>query len=103
MAAMEDIRDIRRQLGLTQIEFADRLGLHQSTISRMEGGSLPLDKRTTLAAQALLARSGEGVANASSAVIEVPSAQTNTADSGAASPGISDGISRNDSTVRGAA
>jgi transcriptional regulator with XRE-family HTH domain len=54
---MEDIRDIRRQLGLTQSEFADRLGLHQSTISRFERGDLPVDKRTVLAAQALLAAS----------------------------------------------
>jgi transcriptional regulator with XRE-family HTH domain len=54
---MEDIRDIRRQLGLTQTEFADRLGLHQSTISRFERGDLPIDKRTVLAAQALLASS----------------------------------------------
>lgn len=53
---MEDIRDIRRHLGLTQSEFADRLGLHQSTISRFESGDLPLDKRTVLAAQALLSQ-----------------------------------------------
>jgi hypothetical protein len=33
---------------------ADKLGLHQSTISRFETGELPLDKRTLLAAQALL-------------------------------------------------
>lgn len=56
-AAMDNIRDIRRQLGLTQIEMAERLGLHQSTISRFESGELPVDKRTALAAQALLARS----------------------------------------------
>lgn len=54
---MEDIRRIRTRLGLTQIEFAERLGLHQSTISRFETGELPTDKRTILAAQALLAAS----------------------------------------------
>lgn len=53
MAAMEELRTIRTELGLTQAEFADRLGLHQSTISRFEKGDLPLDKRTLLAAQAL--------------------------------------------------
>ena len=55
-APMDNIRDIRRQLGLTQIEMAERLGLHQSTISRFESGDLPVDKRTALAAKALLAQ-----------------------------------------------
>ena len=50
---MDNIRDIRRQLGLTQCEMADRLGLNQSTISRFERGDLPVDKRTMLAARAL--------------------------------------------------
>lgn len=50
---MDELRTIRTELGLTQAEFADRLGLHQSTISRFEKGDLPLDKRTLLAAQAL--------------------------------------------------
>jgi len=51
---MTDIRQIRQALGLTQTDFAERLGLHQSTISRFEKGALPVDKRTELAAQALL-------------------------------------------------
>lgn len=50
---MEQLRDIRKALGLTQAEFAARLGLHQSTVSKFENGELPLDKRTLLAAQAL--------------------------------------------------
>lgn len=52
---MDDIRHIRQALGLTQADFAEKLGLHQSTISRFEKGALPLDKRTLLAARALLA------------------------------------------------
>lgn len=56
LAFMEDIRDIRRQLGLTQTEMADRLGLNQSTICRLERGTLTVDKRTALAVQALLAQ-----------------------------------------------
>jgi transcriptional regulator with XRE-family HTH domain len=52
---MDDIRHIRQTLGLTQAEFADKLGLHQATISKFEKGGLPVDKRTLLAAQALLA------------------------------------------------
>lgn len=59
---MDDIRDIRSRLGLTQIEFADKLGLHQSTISRLESGDLPVDKRTSLAVQALIAAADSAAA-----------------------------------------
>lgn len=52
---MDNLRDIRRRLGLTQIEMGERLGLDQSTISRLENGALAVDKRTALALQALLA------------------------------------------------
>ncbi|SKB26943.1 helix-turn-helix domain-containing protein [Sphingopyxis flava] len=52
---MDNLRDIRRQLGLTQIEMGEQLGLDQSTISRFESGALAMDKRTKLAVQALLA------------------------------------------------
>lgn len=51
---MDDLQTIRKALNLSQAELADKLGLHQSTISRFETGELPLDKRTLLAAQALL-------------------------------------------------
>lgn len=54
---MEDIRAIRSQLGLTQIGFAEKLGLHQSTISRLETGEMEIDKRTRLAIRALVAES----------------------------------------------
>jgi predicted transcriptional regulator len=53
---MDDIRTIRRQLGVTQIELAEMLGLHQSTISRLEDGRLATDERTRLALEALVAR-----------------------------------------------
>lgn len=56
MHGMDTILSIRKALGLSQAEMADALGLHQSTISRFETGELPLDKRTLLAAQALLPR-----------------------------------------------
>lgn len=54
MQGMDDILSIRKALGLSQAEMADKLGLHQSTISRFERGDLPLDKRTLLAARALV-------------------------------------------------
>lgn len=52
---MTDMREIRRQLAMTQIELADELGVQQSTISKYERGDLPIDKRTQLALDALLA------------------------------------------------
>lgn len=53
---MQDIQSIRKALGLSQSEMADRLGLHQTTISRFERGELPTDKRTLLAAELLLSQ-----------------------------------------------
>lgn len=51
---MDNLRDIRRRLGLTQIEMGEKLGLDQSTISRLESGALVIDKRTSLAVQAIV-------------------------------------------------
>ena len=51
----ETIASIREALGLTQAEMADRLGLHQSTICRMEKDGVEPDKRTMIAARTLLA------------------------------------------------
>ena len=59
MSGMSKLKDIREALGLSQAEMADRLGVHQSTISRFETVNLPVDKRTMLAAQALLEREGK--------------------------------------------
>lgn len=59
---MDDIRTIRDALKLSQAEMAEKLGIHQSTISRFERNELPLDKRTLLAAQALLASSQSAAA-----------------------------------------
>lgn len=50
---MTDMRVIRQELKLTQAELAERLGVHQATISRFETGELPLDRRTELALLAL--------------------------------------------------
>jgi transcriptional regulator with XRE-family HTH domain len=57
---MTDVRAIRRQLGLSQGQLADKLGLNQSTISRFETGELPVDERTTLALDAIVMREGAG-------------------------------------------
>jgi len=53
---MSDFRSTRKELGLSQTDLADQLGLHQSTISRFENGTLPIDGRTRLALDALLMR-----------------------------------------------
>jgi len=52
---MTEMLQIRNKLGLSQAELAERLGLHQSTISRFERGELEADKRTILAVRALAA------------------------------------------------
>ncbi|NBC37339.1 helix-turn-helix domain-containing protein [Novosphingobium sp. FSY-8] len=53
---MSDIQTIRSQLGLSQAEMAEQLGLHQSTISRFERGDLIPDKRTLIAVRALASK-----------------------------------------------
>ena len=37
------IRELRKHLGLTQKEFADRLGIKPSAIANYEGGNVPID------------------------------------------------------------
>ena len=54
MASMSEIKAIRKELGLTQIEFGARLGIHQSQVSRWESGSVDPDVRTMMAARLLL-------------------------------------------------
>lgn len=56
---MMDVRAVRQELKLSQTELADKLGLHQTTISRFETGSLPVDRRTALALESLLSQQGE--------------------------------------------
>ena len=50
---MIDLAAIRKEMNLTQAELAEKLGLHQTTISRFETGEMQIDKRTQLAIEAL--------------------------------------------------
>lgn len=55
---MTDFKSIRAALGLSQDELAKKLGVTQSTVSRLETGAIPLADRTKLALEALCARAG---------------------------------------------
>jgi len=42
--APSDIKRHRRRLGLSQVELAQRLGVHPLTVSRWERGAVPMPK-----------------------------------------------------------
>ena len=44
-----DITRTREAMGLNKTELAARLGVHKSTITRIEAGSVKCDKRTYIA------------------------------------------------------
>lgn len=48
-----DIRAIRERHGVSQSELAAKLGVTQSTVSRLETGELKMNLRTRLAIEAL--------------------------------------------------
>lgn len=56
MGMAQDIRSVRDALQLSQAGLAAKLGVHQTTISRFENGTLPIDERTALALDALMLR-----------------------------------------------
>lgn len=45
----DELRDVRKQMGLTQTELANALGLSYKSIARMEQGSMPIEPRTAMA------------------------------------------------------
>lgn len=49
-----DLRAAREALGLTQTEFAARLGVHWTTVSRWENGRLPISKRVAMAVKGMM-------------------------------------------------
>lgn len=55
-----EIMSARKALKMTQARFAKALGMSQSAISKMENGALKIDRRTSLAIDALKAKHKEG-------------------------------------------
>ena len=51
------LKQARHALQLTQDAFAAALGIHQTTVARMEAGRLAIEPRTALAVECLLRRS----------------------------------------------
>lgn len=51
-----DITAFRQAHGLTQSALAEKLGVDQATISRLETGKLHINKRTLLALEAIKAK-----------------------------------------------
>lgn len=52
---MVDVKAFREELGLSQMALAELLGVNQATISRFENDSLPMNRRTALALEAIRA------------------------------------------------
>jgi DNA-binding transcriptional regulator YiaG len=51
----EEVRFIRKALGLSQAALADRLGVHRVSVARWESGEIPPDGPTSVAIRALAA------------------------------------------------
>ena len=51
------LKQARHALQMTQDALAGALGIHQTTVARMEAGRLAIEKRTELAVECLLRRS----------------------------------------------
>ena len=51
--ACMDIKALRKELGLTQSQLGDKLGLTQATVSRLESGEIKVDAVMRLALEHL--------------------------------------------------
>ncbi|MGT2513915.1 helix-turn-helix transcriptional regulator [Sphingomonas panni] len=45
----DDLRDLRKGLGMSQQELADKIGMSRKAISEMERAAAPIERRTELA------------------------------------------------------
>lgn len=49
----DDMRILRKEIGWSQQELADELGMSRKSIVEMEGGKAPIERRTELAVRML--------------------------------------------------
>ncbi|GLT00146.1 hypothetical protein GCM10007897_15300 [Sphingobium jiangsuense] len=49
----DELKELRKALGLSQQEFADALGVSRVLVGQMERGQAPIERRTALAARYL--------------------------------------------------
>ena len=59
----EQYKEIRRQLGFSQVALADRLGIARETVTRRELETQPITKEADFAIRYLLSATGEFDAN----------------------------------------
>lgn len=54
----EELRSLRKRAGMSQAELAEHIGMARETISQMERGSAPIEKRTALAIRWITSKEG---------------------------------------------
>jgi DNA-binding transcriptional regulator YiaG len=50
----KEAKRIRKRLGMTQVELAEKLGIHSMTVSKWERGVEPVQKQTALVLELLV-------------------------------------------------
>ena len=54
----DELRALRKEAGLTQAALAEAIGLSRPTIVLMEGGRMPVERRTELAVRYVVVMAG---------------------------------------------
>ena len=56
----EEVRTLRRRIGMSQAEFAEAIGISRETVGRLERGGEEIDRRTELAIRFVVEKGPEG-------------------------------------------
>jgi len=56
----DELRDLRKALGLSQQELADTIGMSRKAISEMERAAAPIERRTELSMRYLALQAEQG-------------------------------------------